>query len=597
MIKRLLFFTMLFAMTSLVYSNGITRMNLQEAVMQPDEFNPWVNTNKTYVNTPLVLEGVKRGAEFWFGPEVAMTGLSGYYDYQTNGDNKHQINRFNSTIMHGTMMVSTDSANQNDSRRTKYSFSDDDGATWTDYGNVPSIRSGFVSLTSKSDGSAVLGMHYVGGGITAGFVNYDILPGTGVFSEVQVPPNFIWPGVSLMSNGNILVAGETYQGTAATDSGAVVVFNTTTNTMSNYNRLRTSATSHTNMRWTYASGPGGNSIYVLDAISDAGGNFGQSRIFLFKTTDAGVTWGAPTVLFDAQIVGSDTLTAFFGLDAIYDAAGNYYVAFNTTDPTGNFASAKMWVSKNSGPPVLVAQHTGTNGVPGAAATVLHADAGISTIDHPTLSISADGNTIFCAFSVQFEADTLNGFNKCHIFYSYSPTSSLSFATPIQVTNSGPGSFDERYPSLSPVAPDLGGNMGTTLYLAYQKDPQPGSCAFNDLAPISRSTMIHRKIYQANDPIGIVNINTQTPKSFSLSQNYPNPFNPTTKIRFAVPKSEYVTLKLYNALGKEVGTLVSQQVTPGTFEYELNASSLSSGIYFYVLQAGDFKDSKKLILVK
>jgi hypothetical protein len=127
---------------------------------------------------------------------------------------------------------------------------------------------------------------------------------------------------------------------------------------------------------------------------------------------------------------------------------NYYVAFNTTAPGRTFASAKMWVSKNGGTPALVAQHSGTNEIPEAAELVLNADAGICTIDHPALAITSDGSTLFVAFSVQYEADTLNGFNKCHIYYSFSPTSTLNFNPPIKVTNSGPNSFDERYPSLT-----------------------------------------------------------------------------------------------------------------------------------------------------
>jgi hypothetical protein len=258
----------------------------------------------------------------------------------------------------------------------------------------------------------------------------------------------------------------------------------------------------------------------------------------------------------------------------------------------------MWVSKNSGTPVLVAQHSGTNGIPEAANLVLHADAGISTIDQPSLSVSADGSKLYVAFSVQYEADTLNGFNKCHIYYSFSPTATLSFNVPIKVTNSGPGSFDERYPSLVRPTPNLGGTFQNTAFLSYQKDPQPGSCAFNDAAPISRSTMIHRKIYQAVVPtIGIHNINTEVPGRFILSQNYPNPFNPTTRIKFALPKSGFVTLRLYDALGKELGTLVAQQLSAGTFEYELNASNLPSGVYFYRINSGDFTDAKKMMLVK
>ncbi|MEO8513875.1 MAG: T9SS type A sorting domain-containing protein [Ignavibacteria bacterium] len=561
--------------------------------------NQTVQLNKTILNYPLVLEGTKSGSDYWFGPEVAVTGCTGFYDYQTNGDAKHQINRSSSTELHAVMMVSTDSTDQNGSRRSTYSFSDDDGATWTFITQVPTIRSGFVSLEAKTTGEAVVANHYQPASVLNGFVSYDVAPGAGSFTGVGVTHPFIWPGLSRYSNGNMMVAGESYTGGAGTDTGAVCVFNTTTNTMSPTTLLfNPDGVSQTNMRWTYAAGPGGAGIYVIDAISDVGGNFGLSRIYIFKTTNSGATWDNGAVMFNPIVVGTDTLAPFFGLDAIYDAAGNYYVAFNTNDPTGNFSAGKMWVSKNSGTPVLVAQHSGVNGIPGAANLVLHADAGICTIDHPALSLSADGTTIFCAYSVQFEADTLNGFNKCHIFYSASPTATLLFGSPIQVTNSGAGSKDERYVSLHRVAPDLGGSFGVTLYMMYQKDTQPGSCAFNDAAPITRSQQIFRKIYNANIPIGISNIGNEVPKNFSLSQNFPNPFNPVTKIRFSVPKASNITLQVYDAAGRLVATLANNEsVTAGLKEVDFNAINLPSGVYFYTLKSADFTDTKKMVLVK
>ena len=89
----------------------------------------------------------------------------------------------------------------------------------------------------------------------------------------------------------------------------------------------------------------------------------------------------------------------------------------------------------------------------------------------------------------------------------------------------------------------------------------------------------------------------TPKSFSLSQNYPNPFNPTTKINFALPKQGFVTLKIYDMLGREVRTLVNEVKSAGNFTVDFNASELSSGIYFYKLETNGFSDIKKMMLIK
>jgi hypothetical protein len=86
-------------------------------------------------------------------------------------------------------------------------------------------------------------------------------------------------------------------------------------------------------------------------------------------------------------------------------------------------------------------------------------------------------------------------------------------------------------------------------------------------------------------------------SFELKQNYPNPFNPSTIISYSVPQNAFVTLKVYNILGNEVSTLVNEQKAAGNYNVTFNASQLTTGIYFYTLQSGNFTATKKLILVK
>ena len=94
------------------------------------------------------------------------------------------------------------------------------------------------------------------------------------------------------------------------------------------------------------------------------------------------------------------------------------------------------------------------------------------------------------------------------------------------------------------------------------------------------------------------INSLVPSDYNLDQNYPNPFNPTTTINFSIPASSKVTLKIYDALGKEVAKLVDEVKPAGNYSADFTAgSNLNSGIYFYTLQAGSFTSTKKLMLVK
>ncbi len=87
------------------------------------------------------------------------------------------------------------------------------------------------------------------------------------------------------------------------------------------------------------------------------------------------------------------------------------------------------------------------------------------------------------------------------------------------------------------------------------------------------------------------------KSFNLLQNYPNPFNPSTTISWQMPVNSFVSLKVYDALGKEVAVLVNEEKPAGTYELEFSANGLPSGVYFYRLQAGDFIETRQMILMK
>jgi len=96
---------------------------------------------------------------------------------------------------------------------------------------------------------------------------------------------------------------------------------------------------------------------------------------------------------------------------------------------------------------------------------------------------------------------------------------------------------------------------------------------------------------------VIQANRAVPTEFSVSQNYPNPFNPTTVIKYQLPRDSYVTLKLYDILGREIKTLVDGMIEAGFHEVSLDASQLSSGVYLYSLKADDFNSVKRLLLLK
>ena len=100
-----------------------------------------------------------------------------------------------------------------------------------------------------------------------------------------------------------------------------------------------------------------------------------------------------------------------------------------------------------------------------------------------------------------------------------------------------------------------------------------------------------------NPVGVEEIDGQIPSDYTLAQNFPNPFNPSTKIRYTVPVQANVSLRIYDVLGKEVAELINAEQSAGTYEATFDASQLSSGIYFYKLDAGNVTISKKMMLLK
>jgi len=96
---------------------------------------------------------------------------------------------------------------------------------------------------------------------------------------------------------------------------------------------------------------------------------------------------------------------------------------------------------------------------------------------------------------------------------------------------------------------------------------------------------------------VVTVDLSTPTEFKLNQNFPNPFNPSTTVSFTIPKASTVKLIIYNQIGQKVGELVNKNLEAGSYSYNWNAENHSSGMYFYELQANDFKSVRKMTLIK
>ena len=200
-----------------------------------------------------------------------------------------------------------------------------------------------------------------------------------------------------------------------------------------------------------------------------------------------------------------------------------------------------------------------------------------------------GDTVFTCYYFQGSGTVLNDTSEFSIFNTYMKAKKFS-------TVGLDGGYDQTYV--------LGIGMAK-YYYSIQNE----ICNY-----FLKGCIINGEIFgDTSMIIGINPISTEIPEKFELSQNYPNPFNPVTKIRFSIPnavilsgaKNPDIKLVIYDALGKEIQTLVNQTLSPGTYEVDWDASAYPSGVYYYMIKAGDsstgsgqvFKETKKMVLIK
>jgi len=121
-------------------------------------------------------------------------------------------------------------------------------------------------------------------------------------------------------------------------------------------------------------------------------------------------------------------------------------------------------------------------------------------------------------------------------------------------------------------------------------------AVNDSGVVFVGTL-NGQVYRSAQPTVSMVDHSEHPREFVLYQNYPNPFNPSTTIRFTIPDSRFTSLRIYNLLGEEVATLVNEVKQAGQYEVKWDAEGLASGVYLYRLEAGEFRETKRMVLMR
>ena len=639
MLKKLLLLSLIIAFSyNLVQADGrlipqaqydkIVRMQYKVKIVGDalvgEKIDGRTHRNDVVVNQP-INKSLFRGpstisfGELDFVTSVSYTPTTGQsiYDLQSNGTPIHLwMNPVNYNQVHAVYMTADYGDVGFANRRGKYYYSSDRGATWSFIAEVPNTgdHTGYICVAGMSDENILVADHVVyGTDPSRAMVFKDIFPGLGSFITLDpgtgsLGANPIWPRI--IATSSITNTNKFFLISSQNTPGDTAFFNVGTSLTAPGTYTGWTPQIDCDVAETYAVARGDDGrIGVAYKNNEAHFLANSGDVYFIESTNDGATFSTPLKIFDADFsTTGDSLGAIRGVSISYQY-DKPKVVFETIwqDPApGQYrplwpSKIRFWSTTLSGSDPdrsIVIADSNTVWLPKDSIFSGPNDV-FGPVCRPVIGRSSDNNVIFTAFIVQTNKfmgmpDTAN-FHA--VYLTASGDGGVTWKRPVNITPETP-LMDWVYPSMTPIN-DMD---GTDYYvnMIIQKDTVPGSFvqgAANGQS-LAQQMFVRVKISQDSVDVGIQNISNEIPGDYSLSQNYPNPFNPTTSIRFELPTASNVTLKVYNVRGQLVEILVNnEQVSAGYKEVEFDATNLSSGIYFYSIQAGNFKATKKMILIK
>lgn len=542
-----------------------------------------------------------------------------FNDYGTNGNNMRKLVVLGDTIIVGQDINPdvTGPPPVTTTTRIYYQVSKNGGTTWlanainTNVGTSNRWPNFFPIIKNNLRSLAFCGRIYINNSTSTqgSMTMVETLLGLGSLTTYVVP-NVYRDFFGYYKNSTTLGGIASTPAGGATDSLVYVDFNYTNGTFGTKKVVSTALDA--NFRYFCAIGNGGNNVFAVWWRSAAP----SQALMAYESTDGGNTFSSPTVVCNAPtIVNGDSVVSWFGADVLYKPNSSVHgMAFSTLgwyNGAGSYSTREgskllYWSPTiNGGNPVVIMDYHKWGFMNDTALwnnKYIGLQVGVTPLSHPSLAWSDDGTVLYCAFSAitgdtsAYTAST--NYNRNDIFVCKSTDDGATWSDAKWVAKSS--EFDELYPTLSKQ-----GNTATAFNIVYNLQRNPGSFTFNDNAPADTTFTIFKKAVLFSGlpdvpkpTVGIQNISSEVPANYNLMQNYPNPFNPSTTIRFTLPKASDVTIKVYNVNGQLVSTLANNEAAPvGTHEVKFNGQNLSSGVYFYTIEAGNFKDTKKMMLIK
>jgi hypothetical protein len=585
-------------------------------------------------------------------PYYTIPGLNTYMDYSTNGNSLNQLivkqgsspNGSNDTVI--AVISYCDSseatnANAGSTLRMRYNYSFNGGEMWEQTLGVditsgqksrfPDMYYTYIPGTGKTVIGA--GRFWTPNPSTTqiGGCSYDAGLGVGSPTTTLIT-NLYHPGRdyfgSLRTDGKIAGIVQASDGptTFYFDTLRYITFNPAPNTFSAPSTIFANNFSNQVCSYMLQACPQPGSQLLVAAfnyINEPGNNGnGYRSVRVTKSTNNGTNWGTIKEYgyTTPYVIAGDSCQPYWHEDiAFKPGTSDYYVVYptwpyvagNLQRPTDN----KGWKiciqspALNGEKPVVVADYQNiwvlndTSKFNQLDYTMMHSNT--AYLSHPSIGFSRDGSVIWVAFSV-IQTDKCPGpptYNGSFFYHDIYITKSIdggnTWATPWNITLTS--QYDELYPIIA-----ANNNLNYSIYILFQSDKIPGCHSFIGNQTVQQTVdKVYTGFMCPSCIDGIRKDPKEIPDVFSLSQNYPNPFNPSTKIKFDIPdiplmkgaRGMDVRLTVYDILGREVTTLVNEQLKPGKYEVEWDGTKYSSGIYFYKLITNNFSDSKKMVLIK
>jgi len=530
---------------------------------------------------PALIRGVSPGV-YAIGPGDSIGQTVS--DYATNRSACHNIINFgDNSLSIGRMTAETSDATD---RGTYYSYSADGGASWTPLTWIEGTRQGWGNIDQfpMAGGTEVSVAH------TGMQVCVDAARGANVWSCTPTGvATDLWPRLAVSDPFNVhIIAADanpptTTWYTRSTDAGATYdIVDQPIFTLPGYQAT-----------WdSYDIASFGTNVAVVNATEGFFNSF-DTDVLLAVSTDNGTTW-TDQVIYDMAGPGElPTGMTQFQADGtvacVYDGNGDLHVVWCTFLAVGNATNDPELFYQIDAPLMYWSEATGiVEIIPTVTDTsiVKPGNAFGNLVTQPDIAVDAENN-IYIIYQQQISEQDTAGVYLQHIYGTASTDGGETWSTPRDLT---PGAgFDASFGSMADFVDE-------NLHITYFSDPLGGNAVRGNHEVISVAVM-----YLAVEALplttGITGASDGVPSDFVLKQNFPNPFNPVTTIEYSIPQNSFVRIEIYDMLGQLVRTFVNAEQAAGSYSVRFDGSNLADGTYFYHFSAGDFSETRKMVLLK